>query len=95
MVKHLENASEFNELIKSKVLVDFYAEWCGPCKRLGPILEEIKSIDVIKVNVDMHPELARSYGVMSIPTLILFNEGKEIRKEIGFRTIDEIEDMIK
>lgn len=95
MVKHLENASEFNELIKNKVLVDFYAEWCGPCKRLGPILEEIKSIDVIKVNVDMHPELARSYGVMSIPTLILFNEGKEIRKEIGFRTIDEIEDMIK
>lgn len=95
MVKHLENASEFNELIKSKVLVDFYAEWCGPCKRLGPILEEIKSIDVIKVNVDMHPELARSYGVMSIPTLILFNEGKEIRKEIGFRTIDEIEDMIR
>lgn len=95
MVKHLENESEFKELINKRVLVDFYAEWCGPCKRLGPLLEEIDFIDVIKVNVDEFPMLAQQYGVMSIPTLILFEEGKELRKEIGFRTIEEISDMVK
>ncbi len=95
MVKHLENENDFNELIKNRVLVDFYAEWCGPCKRLAPLLENIKGIDIIKVNVDEYPEIAKEYGVMSIPTLILFKEGKEIKKEIGFRTVDEITEMIK
>jgi len=95
MVKHLEKEEDFNKLIEGKILVDFYADWCGPCQRLAPLLEEINSIEVLKVNVDEFPNLASKYGVMSIPTLILFNEGKEVRKEIGFRTIDEIEDMVK
>lgn len=95
MVKHLENELEFDNLISGRVLVDFYADWCGPCKRLAPLLEEIDSIDVIKVNVDLFPEIARTYGVMSIPTLILFNEKKEIKKEIGFKTLKEIKDMVK
>lgn len=95
MVKHLENEKEFEESIAGKVLVDFYAEWCGPCKRLAPLLEEIDFVDVLKVNVDEHPEIARRYGVMSIPTLIYFKDSKEVRKEIGFKSIDEINDMIK
>ena len=53
MVKHLESENEFNELIKGRVLVDFYADWCGPCKRLAPLLEELEDINIIKVNVDM------------------------------------------
>ena len=95
MIKYLKQDEDFNELIKNRVLVDFYAEWCGPCKRLMPILEQIDSIDIIKVNTDLFPQLARTYGIMSIPTLILFDGGKEIRKEIGFKTKDEIEQMLK
>ena len=95
MIKYLKQENEFNELIKNRVLVDFYADWCGPCGRLMPILEEIDNIDIIKVNTDMFPNIARSYGIMSIPTLILFEDGKEMRKEIGFKTKDEIEEMLK
>lgn len=95
MVKHLESENEFNELIKGRVLVDFYADWCGPCKRLAPLLEELNDIDIIKVNVDMFDNLSRSYGIMSIPTLILFDSGKEIKKIIGFQTEAEIKEFIK
>lgn len=95
MVKHLESENEFNELIKGRVLVDFYADWCGPCKRLAPLLEELEDIDIIKVNVDMFDNLSRSYGIMSIPTLILFENGKEIKKIIGFQTEAEIKEFIK
>jgi len=95
MVKYLENESEFDELIKGRVLVDFYADWCGPCKRLMPILEDIKDIDILKVNVDSFEDLSRSFGIMSIPTLILFDNKKEIKKSIGFKTKEEILDMIK
>ena len=95
MVKHLESENEFNELIKGRVLVDFYADWCGPCKRLAPLLEELEGIDIIKVNVDMFDNLSRSYGIMSIPTLILFDSGKEIKKIIGFQTEAEIKEFIK
>ncbi len=95
MVKYLENESEFDELIKGRVLVDFYADWCGPCKRLMPILEDIKDIDILKVNVDSFGDLSRSFGIMSIPTLILFDNKKEIKKSIGFKTREEILDMIK
>lgn len=95
MVKYLENENEFDELIKGRVLVDFYADWCGPCKRLMPILEDIKDIDILKVNVDSFGDLSRSFGIMSIPTLILFDNKKEIKKSIGFKTREEILDMIK
>lgn len=95
MIKHLEKKEDFEPMINSsKILVDFYAEWCGPCKMLGPILEQINEIDVLKINVDEFPDLAAKFGVMSIPTLILFVEGKEIKKEIGFKNLDEIKKMI-
>lgn len=95
MVKHLEKEEDFNNLIKNKILVDFYADWCGPCRMLAPLLEELKGIDVLKVNVDLYPNIAKTYGIMSIPTLILFDDSKEIKKEIGFKTIDELQELIK
>ena len=95
MVKHLEKSEDFLDYINGKVLVDFYADWCGPCKMLAPILEDISFVDILKVNVDIFPDLAAKYGVMSIPTLILFEKGKEIKKEIGFRNIDEIKKMVE
>ncbi len=95
MIKYLENADDFNKLIKNKVLVDFYADWCGPCKRLGTILEEINDIDILKVNVDLFQDISNKYGVMSIPTLIIFDGGSEIKKSIGFKTKEELEEFIK
>ena len=92
---HLEKEN-FNEIIsKGTNLVDFYAEWCGPCKMLMPILEELdEKINIIKVNVDEHEDLAREYGIMSIPTLIFYKDG-DIKKEIvGFKSKEELENII-
>lgn len=85
----LKTENEFQNFINNEyVLIDFYADWCGPCKMLSPVIESIASsrdnIKVAKVNVDNLNEIARSYSVMSIPTLILFKNGKMIDKKIGF-----------
>ena len=85
----IKNENEFNETINSEyALVDFFATWCGPCKMMGPVLENISSnrdnIKIIKVDVDKFESLARTYGVMSIPTLILFKNGQIVDKKVGF-----------
>ncbi len=85
----IKNEKEFNEIINSEyALVDFFATWCGPCKMMGPVLESVSSnrdnIKIIKVDVDKFESLARTYGVMSIPTLILFKKGQIVDKKIGF-----------
>ena len=96
MVKHLTSNDNFNELIKNgDILVDFYAEWCGPCKMLAPILEKIDFVEVIKINVDEFHELAQEYGVMSIPTLIAFRNGEIINKVIGLQDLEEIKNMFE
>lgn len=95
MIKYLEKEVNFEkEVNKEKVLVDFFAEWCGPCKMMGQVLENIDA-NILKVNTDEFPEIARKFGIMSIPTLILFENGKEIKKNIGFMSKDEVEDFIK
>lgn len=92
---HLEKEN-FNDLIKDKVLVDFYANWCGPCKMIAPILEKVNSeLSVVKVDVDEFEDLAREYGVMSIPTLILFDNGNEVKRNVGFMSQDQIEKFLK
>ena len=94
MVKHLENEN-FKEVISNGVwIVDFYADWCGPCKMLGPVLEELDN-NVLKVNVDSHEDLAREFGVMSIPTICFFKDGNLANKVVGFRSKDEIETIVK
>ena len=95
MIKIITSKEEFNEAIKTRVLVDFYAEWCGPCKILGNILNGIKGIDIIKVNTDDFLDIALHYGIMSIPTLIYFENGMEKNKLIGLKTKDEILEIIK
>lgn len=93
------NESNFSDYISDgKVLVDFFANWCGPCKMLSPILEELSEerseFKIIKINVDECESLARQFGVMSIPTLILFKDGKEIDKKIGFMSKDDLNEWI-
>ena len=96
MVKYLESSEDFTDLVKEgKVLVDFYADWCGPCQMLAPILEEVDFIDIIKINVDKHQELAAKFGVMSIPTLVLMNNGEEVKRDLGFKNIDQIKKMVE
>ena len=94
---HLENEKEFKELIKEeKILVDFFATWCGPCKMLGPVLEKVESsLKVIKVDTDLFEDLAREYGVMSIPTLVLLEKGKEVKRNIGFIDKNNLEKFLK
>ena len=88
-VAHLSDATFDEEIAGSPtpVLVDFWAEWCGPCKMIAPILEEIAdekgdSLKIAKLNVDEAPEIARRFEVMSIPTMILFKDGQEDRKSV-------------
>ena len=87
-ILHATN-DNFHDLTKEGyVLVDFFATWCGPCKMQAPVLEELKEdrsdVKVVKIDVDQETEIARLYGVMSIPTLILFKDGKEVAKNVGF-----------
>ena len=89
---------DFKALIakESKVLVDFYATWCGPCKMLAPILENYQSdIRLIKVDTDEYDELSREYGVMSIPTLVLIENGKEVKRNIGIISEEELTKFLK
>ena len=76
------------------VLVDFYADWCGPCKMLGSVLETISDIEIIKVNVDEYPQLANRFKIMSIPHLKFFSDGKEIDQIVGFVDKETIEEKI-
>lgn len=89
----------FNEALNNKyVLVDFYADWCGPCKMVGPVLEELDAendqLTVVKVNVDNELGLASKYGVQSIPNMIFFKEGKAVTQIIGFVNKEAILDKI-
>ena len=93
------NTNEFNEIIKEGyTLVDFYADWCGPCKMLGPVLEEVSGeysdVEFIKVNVDNSEDLASKYGIMSIPAVFLFKNGEVVAKTGGMQPKDSIKSFI-
>ena len=99
MATHLTK-DNFDETITEGVtLVDFWAEWCGPCRMLGPVIEELAEKfegqhKICKVNVDFEEELSARYGVMTIPTVILFKDGVELDKRIGVYPAAEFEQML-
>lgn len=83
---------------KEKVLVDFFATWCGPCRMLGPVLEQISSkinYDIVKMDINQNEEYARQNGVMVVPTLILFENGKEVSRKTGLLSLSELEEWLE
>ena len=97
------NDSQFSENVlnsKGLVLVDFWAEWCGPCRQLGPILEAIDEemggdVTIYKMNVDDSPETASQFGIHSIPTMFLFKDGKQVDTKVGLNTQSTISSWIE
>lgn len=100
MIKEL-TTENFKEEVASeqKTLVDFWAPWCGPCKMLSPIVDEIAEtatdFKVGKVNVDEQTDIAREFSIAAIPTLLVFRNGKVINKSVGLLTKDEVLDLLK
>ena len=95
MLKHINDAAEFDAAIKEgTVLVDFFATWCGPCKMLSPVLEEIANenpnISVLKIDVDEVGELAARYGIQAIPTLMLFKDGQRVETRMGYQNKNQL-----
>lgn len=97
MIKHV-NESEFKkETEGKKVLVDFFATWCGPCKMLGSVIEDFDKenvIDTIKIDIDENQKLANDYQIYAVPTLILLKDGKEDKRFTGYMTIDDLRSWI-
>lgn len=100
-IKHVTK-NDFDTEISSSglpILVDFWAPWCGPCRMLSPVLDELAGemsgkVKILKVNVDEEPELASKFGVMSIPTVIAFKQGKATNKVVGFRSKEDFKNML-
>ena len=96
-IKTLKMSNSFENIIKSEkpVLIDFFATWCGPCKMLAPVLKEVKDslgdrITILKVDVDKNQDLSSKYQVRGVPTMILFQNGKQLWRQSGVLTKDEI-----
>jgi thioredoxin 1 len=88
LVKHISDADFQATVATGVTLVDFWAPWCGPCKMIAPVLEEIagelgSKAQIVKINVDENPLVAGQYGIMSIPTLLLFKDGKKVDQKVG------------
>lgn len=98
MLLHFDEQNFENEVAKGKTLVDFYADWCGPCQMLSPIIEEIANecddVKVGKLNIDDARDIAIRYGVQSIPTLILFKDGEPVKTLVGYRPKDAILEIL-
>ena len=95
------NKDNFKEKVldtKDGILVDFFATWCGPCKMMGPIIEDIaktSKITVGKIDVDENEDLAREYGIMSIPCIIYFKDGKEVNRSVGMASKEDLLKMME
>lgn len=99
MAHIINSVEEFDALLKGEkdVLVDFFATWCGPCKMFAPTFDEFagehNEIECVKVDVDVCGEIARRYGIMSIPTVILFKNSEPVKKNVGTLDLEELEEF--
>ncbi len=100
LIKFILMKASFSDILAKKelVLIDFFAEWCGPCKMVAPILKEVKSaapdVSIIKIDVDRNEELAAKYQIRGVPTLILFKRGQQVWRQSGVLQANQIEQII-
>lgn len=99
-IVHGTDQSFTNEISEGLVLVDFWAPWCGPCKMIAPVLEELDSemsdsVKIVKVDVDENQETASNFGIMSIPTLVLFKNGEPVDKVVGFQPKEALAQLVQ
>lgn len=98
MVKFVSSSEFLDEITEGVVFVDFFATWCGPCKMLSPIVDEVSNeitdVKFLKVDVDVSSEIAASYNIMSIPTLIIFKDGNLVAKQMGLMPKSQLIDFI-
>ena len=102
MIHHVNDSQEFNKILDDNhvIVVDFFATWCGPCKMLAPVLEEIDQegafgCDIMTVDVDEAEDVASRYGISSIPTIIIFKDGEHVNVMVGFRGKPQLIDAVK
>ncbi len=98
MIKHVNKKEFENEIKKDRVLVDFFATWCGPCKMLSLVMEKYDNkgvIPIIKVDIDEEQELSERFGITAVPTLIIFENGKESKRITGFMSEDELDKWVR
>lgn len=101
-MSEIVSSSDFQSKVldaQGKVLVDFFAAWCGPCRMVTPVLDEVAAekageVTVVKVDIDQSPDIARRYGVMSVPTLALFENGEIVRQKVGAQPKQDILSLI-
>ena len=99
MIEHINEEKQFNEFIQEgKVLIDFFATWCGPCKMLSPVIEAVAKenpdLKVVKVDVDEAPAIAAKYGIQAIPTLFILQDGKVLGSQMGYLNKNQLENFI-
>ena len=102
MAMNIDNSNFESVVLKNEktVLVDFWASWCGPCRMLAPVLEQFAEahgddVVVAKVNVDENPELAMLYRIASVPTLMVYKDGKMVRQAVGYHSSEALEELVK
>ena len=98
-MNYVTNENELNEIVKEGItIVDFYANWCGPCRMLAPILEELEEerndVKIVKVDVDDARELSSKYRISAIPALVVFKDGVVVGNEVGFMTKEDLNTMV-
>ena len=92
----VKTKEQYKELMeKERILIDFYADWCGPCKMMEPILEDVTNIEVARVNIDNFRTIAEKERILSIPTFKIFERGKVVKEKTGFMTREEFDEFIK
>ena len=96
-MEHITSNNFDEKIKKDRVLVDFHATWCGPCKMLGLVLEKFDDeniVPILKLDVDEAKDVAEKYKVFTIPTLIIFENGKEIKRKVGYQSLDELREWV-